>query len=52
MKHNELTKKAMEFLEDLEIGASLLEIKKDADEWRKRIYKSIKVCKLPNWNLI
>lgn len=52
MKHNKLSKKVLELIEDLDISAGLLEVKKEADELCKKVYNSTKVCKLPNWNLI
>jgi len=51
MKHNKLTQQTLAFLEDLDRGFSFIEVKKEADDWRKKLVKSPKVCKYPNWNL-
>jgi len=51
LKHNNLTQKTLAFLDELDRGISFVEVKKEADEWRKKLVESPKLCKYPNWNL-
>lgn len=51
MKHNKLTQQTLAFLDELDKSLSFIEVKKEADDWRKKLIGSPKVCSYPNWNL-